>query len=79
MTWTHDGKPWGNCWGAEIEIIRGGGPIRVRNPDGTYTVQAGDSLYWIARSFGATVAAIAEANGITNPDMIFVGQKLIIP
>lgn len=44
-----------------------------------YTVQAGDTLYSIAIRFGSTVQAITQANNITNPNLIFVGQKLCIP
>ena len=45
----------------------------------THTVQRGDTLYSIARRYGTTVEAIAAANGITNPNLIRVGQKLTIP
>jgi lysozyme len=45
----------------------------------TYTVNAGDTLYAIAVRFGTTVAAIAIANNIQNPNQISVGQVLIIP
>jgi LysM repeat protein len=44
-----------------------------------HTVQAGENLYQIARQYGTTAEAIAQANGITNPNLIFVGQVLIIP
>ncbi|HSJ85669.1 MAG TPA: GH25 family lysozyme [Anaerolineales bacterium] len=53
----------------------GGGTSTPR----TYTVKAGDSLYAIAIKFGTTVAAIAAANNISNPNQISVGQVLIIP
>ncbi len=46
---------------------------------GTYTVQAGDSLGRIASRFGVTVSAIMSANGLTNPNLIYVGQVLKIP
>jgi LysM repeat protein len=45
----------------------------------TYTVQRGDTLYSIARRYGSTVEAIASANGIANPNLIRVGQRLTIP
>ncbi len=46
---------------------------------GTYTVQAGDSLGRIASRFGVTVSAIMSANGLSNPNLIYVGQVLKIP
>ena len=45
----------------------------------TYEVQAGDTLFSIARRFGTTVEAIVAANGLANPSQIEVGQVLIIP
>ncbi len=44
-----------------------------------YIVRAGDSLSAIARRFSTTVAAIAQANGISNVNFIYVGQRLTIP
>jgi lysozyme len=45
----------------------------------TYTVKAGDSLYIIAVKYGTTVAALATANNIVNPNQISVGQVLTLP
>ncbi|HUS93710.1 MAG TPA: LysM peptidoglycan-binding domain-containing protein [Patescibacteria group bacterium] len=47
--------------------------------DSTYVVQPGDTLSSIARSFNTTVSAIISANNISNPDLIYAGQSLIIP
>lgn len=44
-----------------------------------YTVQTGDTLFTIARRFNTTVTAIVQANNLTNPDNLSVGQQLIIP
>jgi len=44
-----------------------------------YIVQPGDMLYSIAQRFGTTVEAIANANGLPDPTLIAVGQKLVIP
>jgi LysM repeat protein len=45
----------------------------------TYVVRPGDTLSRIAMQFGVTVAAIMQANNITNPNIIYVGQVLNIP
>ena len=45
----------------------------------TYRVKSGDTLSSIAEQFGTTVKAIVDANGITDPSTIIVGQKLVIP
>ncbi|HEX2953773.1 MAG TPA: LysM peptidoglycan-binding domain-containing protein, partial [Bacillota bacterium] len=44
-----------------------------------YIIVSGDTLYGIARVFGTTVAAISQANNITNPNLILPGQSIIIP
>ena len=44
-----------------------------------YVVQPGDTLYTIAVSFNVTVQALMNANGISDPDTIYIGQKLIVP
>ncbi len=45
----------------------------------SYTVEAGDSLSALAARWGSTVQEIADLNGITDPSMIFVGQRLRRP
>jgi LysM repeat protein len=44
-----------------------------------YVVRRGDTLFSIARRFGTTIGAIAQANGLSNPRYILAGQRLIIP
>lgn len=44
----------------------------------TYTVKAGDTLSKIAAANNTTVDALAKLNDISNVDLIYVGQKLII-
>jgi LysM repeat protein len=44
-----------------------------------YVVKAGDQLARIAERYGVTVAAIVKANSLKDPNLITVGQKLIIP
>ncbi|GMQ77962.1 MAG: hypothetical protein BMS9Abin02_0454 [Anaerolineae bacterium] len=45
----------------------------------TYVIQPGDTLFAIARNFGVSVQAIAAANNIVNPNLIYAGQTLTIP
>ncbi len=45
----------------------------------TYVVRQGETLYKIAVRFNLTVKQLAEANGITNPALIYPGQTLKIP
>lgn len=44
-----------------------------------HIVKVGENLYRIALQYGTTVEAIVQANNITNPSLILVGQELIIP
>lgn len=44
-----------------------------------HVVCRGDTVYSIARRYGSTVQAIAAANHLWNPSLIWVGQRLVIP
>ncbi len=54
-------------------------PVTAPTPAGTYTVKAGDNLFRIALAHGVSMDALIQANGITNPNLLSVGQVLIIP
>jgi len=43
-----------------------------------YTVRRGDTLASIAYRYGTTVSAIVQANALTNPSLIYAGQRLRI-
>ena len=45
----------------------------------THTIASGESLYTIARRYDVTTQAIVQANGLSSPDKIVVGQAVIIP
>jgi LysM repeat protein len=47
--------------------------------DSAYVVRPGDTLGTIAARFGVSASAISSANGISDPDRIYIGQNLIIP
>lgn len=44
-----------------------------------YVVQSGDTLYDIAERFDLAVEELATANGIDDPAVISIGQRLVIP
>jgi murein DD-endopeptidase MepM/ murein hydrolase activator NlpD len=44
-----------------------------------YIVQSGDTLNTIAYLFNVSPVDLAEVNGISNPDQISTGERLIIP
>lgn len=54
-------------------------PPSVGGGEPVYVVQGGDTLSGIASELGVSVAALVEANGITNPDLIVTGQSLVLP
>ena len=82
---------YGACSSGESKEAQSETPARTAAPsrtptptptfpeaDVTYTVQEGDTLYDIARTFETTVAAIKELNGLTS-NTLHVGQVLLIP
>ena len=44
-----------------------------------HVVQPGENLYRISLKYNVPVQTIAQANGITNVNLIYVGQRLVIP
>ncbi len=45
----------------------------------THRVSAGENLYRISLRYGQSIQAIAWANGLKNPYLIYKGQQLVIP
>ena len=63
----------------EPEVVE---PAPVESADVEYTVKSGDCLWNIAYKFygdGAKYTKIVAANGLKNPNLILVGQKLCVP
>lgn len=57
----------------EVNVI-----MASRTNSNLYTVKKGDTLSAIAKKYNSTVSQIARNNGITNPNLIYPGQKLVI-
>ena len=54
-------------------------PVEPPVNSSTYVVQPGDTLFRIALTQGVSIAALVQANDITNINLIYAGQVLIIP
>jgi LysM repeat protein len=63
------------------EVSTGTEPETSAPEEGTivHVVQRGETLSSIARRYGTTWRAIAQANDVVNPNQIYVGQRLKIP
>ena len=66
--------------GQTLIIPNCSGPVQPPPSGGciTYVVRPGDTLSSIARRYGTSAAAIAQANNLSNPNLIRVGQRLIV-
>lgn len=58
-------------------ILIGSDSIKTSEPV-VHTVVRGDTLWRLAKEYGTTVEAIVKLNNIKNPDLIIIGQELII-
>ena len=65
--------------GQRLVIPTGGATGSTTPSSGVHVVQRGENLFRIALRHGVTYQAIAAANGIANPNHIYVGQRLVIP
>jgi LysM repeat protein len=64
----------------QVVQIPAPGPVIPITGHQIYIVLSGDTLSGIAHAYGTSVAALLNANpGITNPDLIFPGQLVILP
>lgn len=55
------------------------GPAVARGNSGVHVVRPGETLTAIARRYGTTVAALARANRIADPNRVRAGQRLVVP
>ena len=82
-THTETDNPPPAAAGAAAEPVAESAPEPSPEPAArTYTVESGDTLWAIAERFygdGGKYQMIADASGISNPDLIQPGQVLTIP
>ncbi|MBZ0319962.1 MAG: LysM peptidoglycan-binding domain-containing protein, partial [Anaerolineae bacterium] len=66
-----------------LMLVAVSGPLDRASAQGgntiTHVVQPGENLYRISLRYGVSVQDIVTANNIANPNIIYVGQVLIIP
>lgn len=60
----------------EVKEVSGGA---YSGPCFVYIIKRGDCLSVLAQKYHTTVQVLCELNGITNPDLIYEGHKLLIP
>ncbi|MCB9137292.1 MAG: LysM peptidoglycan-binding domain-containing protein [Caldilineaceae bacterium] len=53
--------------------------VTLVGPAEVYVVRAGDTFSAICERYGADSGAVALHNGIADPDVIYVGQEIVIP
>ena len=76
-SWGKHGKlPWIDY--SEVPVAPEPPKPPVETEDVIYYVKRGDNLSKIAVKFGTTIAKLVEWNGIKNPNLIYVNQKLIV-
>lgn len=61
--------------GSFLDIPHSGAPVFTPAEEWV-TAQSGDSLSAIAAAHGTTVEALVSLNGISNPDLIYIGQNI---
>jgi 2',3'-cyclic-nucleotide 2'-phosphodiesterase/3'-nucleotidase len=69
---------------ALVEAVKNAGsvvakPVTAVVEYDTYTVASGDMLWKIAKAHGVTYQQLAAINGLSNPNLIQVGQMLMVP
>lgn len=60
-------------WPGQVLKVTG-----TASQESTYYVQSGDTLSSIATKFGTTISNLVSINHISNPNVIYVGQKIYV-
>lgn len=79
-----DNEAWNSYIGNKTPVLEENNTTPVVTPPVqsstiSYSVKSGDTLSEIAQRYGTTVNEIVSLNGISNPDIIYVGQYLLVP
>lgn len=65
---------------AGLNHLSGSAPAPSPSPQYiTYVIQPGDTLSGIAGRYGTTVSALAQLNGISDPNKIYAGNTIRVP
>ena len=62
----------------ESELLNVNGGVYT-GPCFVYVIKKGDCLSVIAQRYGTTVKTLCELNNIANPNLIYAGNKLLVP
>lgn len=60
----------------EVKSVNGGA---YNGPCFIYVIKPGDCLSVLAQRYHTTVKILCELNNISNPNLIYAGNKLLIP
>jgi murein DD-endopeptidase MepM/ murein hydrolase activator NlpD len=62
-----------------LMLLTAGAHAQENSGLSVHVVQRGENLFRIALSYGLTTEELAQLNGITDPDSLQVGQRLLVP
>ena len=60
----------------DVQNVNGG---VYQGPCFVYVIKKGDCLSVIAQRYGTTVKTLCELNNIKSPNLIYAGNKLLVP
>lgn len=69
----------GNNVGGKAPVIPTIAPSQTPPPPRVHVVQFGETLFQIAARYGVGIDQLIALNGLTNPNLLYVGQPLRLP
>lgn len=60
-------------------FFNGAQAFAANNPNNTYEVKPGDTLWKIAKTYNTSVEDLTAINGLQHADLLLMGQKLRVP